>query len=195
MKKQLFLAVLFLLPIITIAQTTKPIDGFLGIKFGSSKAAVLAAMKAKGAIFDKKNSDNDFFSFSNVKLGTRKPSVFAVKFISDKSYEADFLFSSDVEPQVFSIYKDLSKDLSDVYSEGKVTEFYNSPYEKTDNQSDKIVGLKSGKIDFHTVWTDAKENTIAISIDTDLEVLLVYQDGELFKQVTAKEGAKNKSDL
>jgi hypothetical protein len=67
MKKTLLIALL-LIPFFGFSQTqtTKPIDGFLGIKFGSSKAVVLAAMKAKGAVLDKSDADPTVLTFHNV---------------------------------------------------------------------------------------------------------------------------------
>ena len=195
MKKKLFIAVLFLIPLCGFSQTTKPIEGFLGIKFGSSKAAVLAAMRAKGAILDTKHARKDALAFSNVKLGVRRPVAFLVKFVNDKVYEADYVFVPDVEPHTISEYNDLVNDITKIYGEGNPTTKYTSPYTENNDEGDKIVGLKLGNIDFHTLWFDAKKNTVLVSITTDMTVNLQYQDSVLTDEAIAKQDAQQKSDF
>jgi len=78
--KKILLIALLLTPLLGFSQTTKPIDGFLGIKFGSSKAVVLAAVRAKGGKYVKEYSNSQKLAFSNVNLGTRESTAFLVFF-------------------------------------------------------------------------------------------------------------------
>ncbi|MGZ3752282.1 MAG: hypothetical protein ACXVAU_13460, partial [Mucilaginibacter sp.] len=128
MKKNLFVALLFLIPFCGFSQTTKPISGFLGVKFGSSKETVIAALKAKGAILDKANSHKDNLAFSNAKLGTRKATGLLVKFVNNKAFEADYFFDPEVEAHIINEYNELVADITRVYGEGNVTKKYMSPY-------------------------------------------------------------------
>jgi len=192
MKNLLFIT-LFLTPFIGISQTTKPIEGFLGIKFGSSKAVVMAAMKAKGAIFDKENSDKDDLGFSNVKLGTRDALIFLVKFVNDKAFEADYIFDPEVEAKVIGQYNDLVDDIARIYGPGKKTKDYTSPYEEGDGYV--LTGLGAGKVDFHTLWSDVNNNTIKASITIHMQVMLTYQDSVLTDEAISKQQDKEKSDF
>jgi hypothetical protein len=193
--KKLLIITLFLMPFVGFSQTNKPIEGFLGIKFGSSKADVLAALKAKGAIFDKSTSDNDALTFTNVKLGPKKAIGLLVRFLNDKAFEANYIFMPELESQILDVYNGLIDDVTRVYGDGKPTRKYNTPYEDSDNDGDKIVGLKLGDINFHTVWIDSNNNTIRISIKTNMTVNFQYQDNALAKEAIAKQNAKEKSDL
>ena len=193
MKKILFFALLLIVPFIGFSQTTKPITGFLGIKFGSSKLAVIAAMKAKGAVLDKKHTDADNLAFNNVNLGVRKANAFLVRFINNKAFEADYIFDPGLEAKTIPEYDDLCADITKVYGNGEVTKDYTSPYAEGDGST--LLGLSAGKIDFHTIWSDANNNTIAVSINTDMTVQLQYQDKVLTDQAVAHQDANQKKDF
>ena len=92
MKKTL-LIVLLLVPFFGFSQTTKPIESFLSIKFGSSKAEVIAAMKAKGYNLLKSDENSDTnLEFGAVNYAHRQTQAFAVEFVDNKCYEAIFDF-------------------------------------------------------------------------------------------------------
>jgi hypothetical protein len=93
MKKTLLIALL-LIPFLGMSQTAPTIDGFLGIKFGSTKAAVTAALKARGAVLDKENSTATILAFENVKLGSRVANGFVTRFVDDHVYSATFSFTN-----------------------------------------------------------------------------------------------------
>ena len=194
MKKTLLIALL-LIPFLGISQTTKPIEGFLGIKFGSSKAVVIAAMKAKGATLFKARSDNDNLAFSNAKLGTREAAAFLVRFVNDKAFEADYIFAPQVEAKVIDDYKDLVADITRVYGAGKAINHYNDPYNDGEGLNDSLTGLAVGKIDLHTTWFDNNKNSVTVSIETNMVVKLQYQDDALTNRAIEKQNAKEKSDF
>jgi len=120
MKKTLFITLLFLIPFLGFSQTTKPIDGFLGIKFGSTKAAVIAAIKARGGRINKA-SKNDYLAFDNVHLGHRETDMFLIRFVDNKAYEADFVFKPADENHAIQYYDRLISDLDDIYGVGNST--------------------------------------------------------------------------
>ena len=190
MKKTLLIAFL-LIPFLSFSQTLKPISGFLGIKFGSTKIAVITAMKAKGAVL-LKNADPTMLIFDNVKLGNRDAKALVIGFVDNQAYAAQFVFATDVEAQVPDYYQDLVKDFTDVYGTGNSTRQFNDPYVEGDGN--ELLGLSAGKIDFNTVWTDSNQNSIQIKITTNMEVSAFYQDYVLAGKDANKQKQKNKSD-
>lgn len=193
-KKTLLIALL-LAPFLGISQAKKPIEGFLGLKFGSNKAVILAAMKAKGAVLDKTNSDADNLFFSNTKLGQRLADIFIVKFVNNKAFEADYIFKPEAEGKILLEYNALVADMTRVYGDGKGTYKYTSPYKEGEEDGDTFIGLQAGKIDYHTLWVDANSNSVEVRISTNMTVDLNYQDDKLTTEAIAKQNAKDKSDL
>jgi len=191
MKKTLLIALL-LISFLGFSQTTKPIDGFLGIKFGSSRTVVLAAVRAKGGEIDKSYNDADALVFDNVNLGHRTADVLIVKFIDNKSFDAEFDFKPEVEAKVISDYDDLVTDLTEVYGKGQDTKNYTLPYKEGDGET--LLGLSAGKIDFNTLWLADNKNALEVSISTDMQVELTYQDSKLFDEAVARQKSKDKAD-
>jgi hypothetical protein len=191
MKKTL-LIVFLLIPFFGFSQTTKPIDGFLGIKFGSSKAIVLAAIKAKGGVVDKANSNLTQIAFNNVKLGHRLTSGFLVRFVNDKACNALFVFSTTPEDKTIDYYNDLLNDINDIYGSGESTKTFRTPFKDGDGY--EITAIKEGDADYVTNWNSGK-NSIQMSINTDLMVKLTYFDGVLTDMRDAQKKAKESSDF
>ena len=192
MKKILFIALL-VIPFIGFSQTTKPIDGFLGIKFGSSKAIVMAAVKAKGGTYNKSASEHNKLAFDNVKLGHRPALGLIVFFVDDKACEADYIFETDVEAKVPGFYSDLVNDFNSVYGPGEGTRNFTDPYQ--DGDGNELLGLSAGKIDYHTLWFDSKKNSIKANINEQMQIILTYQDAILSDLYDAREKAKESKDL
>jgi hypothetical protein len=205
MKKILFIAVLFLIPFCGISQTSqtsdspgvtaKPIDGFLGIKFGSSKAAVTAAIKARGGQLDKLTG-NDILAFDDVKFGHRQVRLLIVRFVDDKAYEAAFSFVPSDDNHAIDYYESLVSDLSEVYGKGLDVKKFTSPYEQGDGH--ETTALLIGAADYKTLWeASANKNLIQATINkisSDLWIHLYYWDDKLSDEATAKQKAKDKSD-
>jgi hypothetical protein len=189
--KRTLLITLTLIPFFGMSQTTKPIDGFLGIKFGSDAETVKAAIKAKGGIFMLKSSKPDLLEFMGVKLGHRTASMFAVKLIDNKAFEADFFFDPELEAKAIDEYDALGSDINEVYGKGEATKKFKSPY--SDGDGFELTAIKSGSADYQTVWQSG-DNTISESIDNDLSTELTYQDGPLVHQAISRQKAKEKSD-
>jgi hypothetical protein len=191
MKKILFIALL-LIPFLGFSQTTKPIDGFLGIKFGSSKLAVIAAIKAKGGIIDKAASAGDRVAFTNVKLGHRSSVGFAVRFFNNKAFFAVFLFQADVEPKTVAYYDNLVSDITDIYGAGAATREFRSGF--VDGDGNESTAIENGYADLYTVW-NANNNSMRASISNKLLILLTYQDDALRAEADAAQKAKEKGDF
>lgn len=195
MKKTLLIALL-LIPFLGISQTTKPVDGFLGIKFGSSRAEVAAALNAKGGIINKAQSTPNLLSYKNIKLGHRNAAVFLVKFFNNKAFEADFLFDAEMDAKTLEYYKELVSDINENYGKGQENNKYQEPYNAEDDDGIKINAIQNGKAEFETVWESSPtKNTISTSISTELTVVLTYQDSNLADQAINNQKSKEKADF
>jgi hypothetical protein len=191
MKKTLLITLL-LIPFLGISQTLKPIEGFLGIKFGSTKAVVIAAMKAKGAMLNKDNSGVDHLDFDNVKLGHRLAVDFVVKFIKDKAYSAVFAFKAEEDPKTIEYYDGLVSDINGIYGSGTPTSEFKSPFKNGDGH--ETLAIEQGYADLFTDWQSGT-NSIQASITSKLDIIVLYQNDTLYAEAQAAEKAKEKSDF
>lgn len=192
MKKTLLITLL-LIPFLGMSQTTKPIEGFLGIKFGTGMAAVNAAVIAKGGVIDKAKSTKESVIFRNVKLGHREAASFIVKFVNDKAYEADFIFLPGQDARTIEYYNDLVNDINEIYGKGDLQVTFKSPYSDKDSETNKIVAIRNAMAEYKTYW-ESNDNSILAEITDDLTVDLIYQNDKLFSEAEAKQKAKEKSD-
>jgi len=192
MKKALFIALL-LIPFLGISQTKKPIDGFLGIKFGTARAAVAASLNAKGGILNKKETTADMLVYKNIKLGHRDAGIFVVKFVDNKAYEADFIFDPGADAHTIEYYFSLVNDLNENYGIGDSKKTFKEPYNDEDEDNIKISAIRNGNAEYKTYWK-SDGNFIKVEIEEALAVLLIYQDGKLDNTVETRQKAKEKSD-
>ena len=194
--KKLLIITLSLIPFFVAAQTTKPIDGFLGIKFGSSKPVVMAAMKARGAKLDA-SSNATSLAYTNVSMAHRPTEVVIIRFVNGKVYEGDIFFTPADNDHAIIYYNDLVSDLSENYGKGLDNKKFTSPYVNGDGE--EVTALLVGAADFDTIWQASNDNTVKASIDkesdTSLGVQLTYQDDILTQQAIDKQKAKDKGDL
>lgn len=193
--KKILLITLLSIPFISFSQTTKPIEGFLGIKFGSSKLTVINAMKAKGSKIAA--TEKNDIAFSNVRLGKNETEGAKISFVANKAYEADFSIEPDVEGHTIDLYNGIVADFTSVYGPGKTKKEYTSPYKEGDGNT--YLGLSVGKINFETDWLDANKNLITISIipqnDGKLTIGVSYLNNALSDENDKIEANQNKSDL
>jgi len=192
MKKNL-LVLLLLIPFFGMSQTAKPIEGVLGIKFGSNKADVIAAVKAKGGTFDAATSNNERLFFDNVKLGQRTSNTFQVQLLNDKVYYAGFVFHPENDPEIFTYYQSLVNDISDIYGKGNSQSVFKSPYKNEDSESEKLTAIQTGYSSIYTNWVnDGKRITVYIT--SKLQVIISYMDDAVMAEIKAKQKEKEKSD-
>lgn len=193
--KRALLIILLLIPFFGISQTKKPIEGFLGIKFGSSKAAVIAAIKAKGGSMYPEGDEKKIILFRNVTLGTRETRVLFVKFIDNKAYEAIFILVPKLEPKTIEFYNDVVSDINDVYGPGKAYKDFKSPYFEGDGH--EISAISGGYADYETQWrSDLSDtsNSMEVSIGSDLSISVRYQDGALIDEAVKRQKEKSNAD-
>lgn len=192
--KKLLLITFLLIPFFGFSQTTKPIEGFLGIKFGSSKAEVTAAMKAKGAVLASSNDESgNLLVFDKVSLGHRETNLFGVRFIDDKAYQAVFMFKAEENPKTIEYYNALISDLNEIYGAGKSTRKYRGTYQDGDGY--ELTAIETGNADYYTTWVSDNKNLIELNIDSKLNVTLFYEDGPLLDLARERAKAKEKGDF
>ena len=192
MKKTL--TIIFLFAVFTVKAQTKVIDSFLGIKFGTPTAQVLATLKAKGGIVDKENSKSYGYFFDNLSLGHRKASFVIVKFVDDKLYEGDFYFEAELEPKTIEYYNELMSDIEEVYGKGRSFTTFKEPYAAGDGF--EVQAITTGNADFSTYWdTEGNPGVINERINSKAQIILSYQDRELGKIAVDKQKTKEKADF
>ena len=190
MKKTLLIALL-LIPFFGISQTTKPIDGFLGIKFGASKAEVIATVNTKGGTLDDESTDIDLY-FANVSLGHRPAKYLHVKLFNGNAYSGIFVFEPENEASTIGYYDGLVSDIAGAYGKGKPTVIFNDPYKAGDGY--ETTALSESKGFMYTNWK-SNDTSIQININTKLSVVLIYTDDKVAAQAAAAQKAKEKSDF
>jgi len=195
MKKTLPI-ILLLIPFFGFSQTTtKPIDGFLGIKFGSTKLQVITALKARGAKLTRDGDANNL-AFNNISLGHRAAEFLIVRFVDNKAFDAEFTFKPD-DNHVIEYYKSLESDLNDIYGKGEDDIKYTAPYKEGDGHDEGA--LVVGAAQYSTNWQAANNNMINITIQKQeialLEIVLTYQDDALSTLLDSKQKAKDKGDM
>ena len=194
--KKILLIALLLIPFFGFSQTTKPIDGFLGVKFGSTKAKVLALLKARGAKLDPR-SNAITLAFTHISLGHRAAEYVIVRFVNNKAFDAEFTFKPDDNNQVIDYYKSLESDLNDIYGKGEDDIKYTAPY--TEGDGHDVDALLVGAAQYNTTWEDANNNTINLEIEKEdianLTISLTYLDDALSKLEDARLKAKDKGDM
>jgi hypothetical protein len=179
------------------AQTAKPIDGFLGIKFGSYPGQVIDALKAKGA-FEDMDYNNNYnrtgnLRFKHVLLGSRTCADFIVSFANDQACQAEFIFDPEVETESVNYYLALVKDIRSVYGNGEMEH-----NRENSVGHDDIKDIKSGYANFATNWNDGSNlirTHITLSKYTGIQVNLIYRNYHLFNLYQAQQNEKNKSEL
>ncbi|HEY8928587.1 MAG TPA: hypothetical protein VIM55_05330 [Mucilaginibacter sp.] len=192
--KKILLITFLLTPFLGFSQTNKPIEGFLGIKFGSSKADVITALKARGGVLSTKSTDKAVY-FSNVKLGTRVSEQLTIFFDDNKMYQGSFYFKPEHDDDVIGDYKALVSDVSEIYGKGKSTADFKPPYKNGDG--DEVQAIKAGDANFFTDFKSGNnllQITIISTKDYDLFVIASYYDNDLLSQAQGKEKEKAKAD-
>ncbi|MFB9842996.1 hypothetical protein [Mucilaginibacter ginsenosidivorans] len=185
MKKNLFVTLLLFTPLFSFAQTFKPIDGAIGIKFGDEGLKAKNIITAHGGEFDILGSHYpESLHFTHVNFGHFASELAAVKLFRGKVYEMGFIFRVDTGAKTISYYNDLVASLNKIYGEGKSTWDFKSPYTKGDGN--EVEAIKTGNADVETLWID-KTNAIQVKIVPDAYVImLTFQDSKVAEQANAK---------
>jgi hypothetical protein len=189
MKKTLLITLL-LIPFLGMSQTTKPVDGFLGVKFGASKAEVITAMEAKGGKLTGTPSE-ELLVFRELNLGHRHINFLQVALFNNHAYYAVLIFQPENEASTIGFYNSLVSDVSEVYGPGKPTVYFKDPYKAGDGNETLALSLSKGLM--FTTWK-SDTHSLQVAIDTKLRVLVKYIDEVTYDLAEAAQKAKEKSD-
>jgi len=192
-------AILLMLMAIRVAVAQEdPISEFYGMKFGSTKAQVMAKMTNKG--YKPKNNNPTSLMYEEVKFLNKEVDMI-FKFVDDELFEGIVLFTPDLKSQLIRMYRSISDDVSMKYGKGQDYETYDYPYEKGDGH--ELTAIRLGKAQFTTFWgmktmegTDGKEpNTISLEIRPKGYIALTYQDSARVDKVIARQNSEKMEEL
>ncbi len=151
MKKSLLLAILFLIPFFGISQTSKSIDSFIGIKFGSNEETVKAAILAKGGKLSAEYSNSNLLEFITVSDGKRNNIGLSVKFYNDMAYEATLIYEVEGSEKIIPYYIRIVNDFNKIYGKGQSSKQFTPPYH--DGDGNELKAIETSNAVYHTLWT------------------------------------------
>lgn len=197
MFRYLFLITLFF----SVNTFGQGIEGFMGIKFGTSIDVVKKTMLSKpGCTLDNKYSDTNHLVFDGIKFAGRETLFIRFEFVDKKFHTATAFFKPNLSSKTIDLYNEIKSEINEkYYITEEDFEIYRSPYEKGDGYTESAIRL--GKASFSAFWkykntntTEDVNNYIALEINENLNIELSYQDGVLVKISSQRKKAKNNTD-
>lgn len=167
--------------------TTKPIEAFWGIKFGSSPDEAKKLVISKGGKFEAPASKPDQLGFTGVVFTGRQTESLLLNFIDGKFYESSLKFPIADDAQVISLFNTIQKELDDVYGHSDINASYEYPYKEGDGET--VQAIKFGHATIFAKWTSSNGNTIQLQINKDLSFNLFYTDATLKKATVIKKSS------
>jgi hypothetical protein len=186
--KKTFAICLCLIPLLALSQKFKPLDCLTLIKFGSSKSAVVETIKAARGVWDVQYSRPQYYVFTHLAFDNKSKSLFIVKFTAGKAYETDYIIYQASGVNVLSYYCEIIQKINAVYGKPKSDKQYKPPCR--DGSTNEIKAIKLGFAYYSCYWP-AGGNSIIISIDTRLRIILTIQDNKLTNQAFENQNAVN----
>ena len=155
----------------THSQTlNKPINSFLGVKFGSTQQIVINLAKVKKGIYAKSTSSSNTLSYTNMKFASKPTFRVAFTFFENKLYEGRVFFKVDQQQNALEEYNKILADLNDVYgASGSHEREFKYPYEE--GGKDEWIAIANNYATISDTWID---NTIPSAVK-----LFIMENGEL----------------
>jgi hypothetical protein len=180
------------------SDSTVAVDGFWGMKFGSTQAQCKKTLLSKqDATIDSKHTDADQIVVEGLTFGGREVSFIKLSFYKDELHTASVYYKAPLDAKTQDLYDDIKADLNQKYF--VTTQDYrnfNSPY--TDGDGYEMDAVRQGLATISAYWhfnrADGFKNVISLEIDEHLFVILGYQDGKLIKEAVNAEKEKNSKD-
>jgi hypothetical protein len=198
--KHLLIAFLLFMTISSI--NAQSIDGFFGMKFGSSVDSIKKAMLSKqGSTIESKFCTDSRLVFTGLKFAGRNALLMRFSFVNNKFHTGTAAFTSDLESKVVDLYNDIKGEINEKYHQSTSDyEQYKYPYEKGDGHTE--TAIKLGKASFATYWffkhpisgNKDYQNSITLEISSNLTISITYQDGMLINEAIEKKKEKNFKD-
>ena len=180
------------------------LEGFMGVKFGSSIEIAKKIMASKEGYRLSKFSNSNTLYFQNSKFANRDAVYIWFLFVDNMFYSAGVQFTPQGEGQLIKQYNEIRDELTEKYfTPSEVIEHYDSPYEKDDGSIE--IALMDKKALLMTYWKfnnlkskDGTQDEILLTIknlsDYKSYVMLIYNDKELTKIARKKETEKINKD-
>jgi hypothetical protein len=176
---------LCLIPLLGLSQNFKSLDSLTLIKFGRSRSAAVASVKAGHGVWDVQHSRPEYYVFTRVPFDNKSESLFTVKFAGDKAYEIDYVINPDADINVLGYYCEIVQKISEAYGPPKSGKQFKSPCKGGDIND--IKAIKLGFEYYGSCWY-AGSNSILLSIDAGLHIILTIQDNKLTNGAFEKQG-------
>jgi hypothetical protein len=198
MKKVLFIVILLMFSTLIFAQS---LDGFLGLRFGTTADSVKKIMLAKPGCKLGVKSTKDVLMFTDCKFAGRGATLIVFRFINNKFHTGRVFLSPSLDSKIVELFNTVKGELNErYYTTTQDYERYDYPYEKGDGYYESAIKL--GKAHFSAYWdftnpkSENKEdnNIISLEIDEDMYVIIGYQDGALIKEAVEAQKSKDYKD-
>lgn len=163
------------------AYSQASIDGFWGIKFGSSRSEVMQKMLAKdGVTFISQRSDAEMLVYKANDFADERCETIVFFFVDDKMYEGGAFLAPLNESAIFDLYHDMVDKISLKYGRPSETFMeFTEPF--TENDGKTIDAIKARKANIASFWEFKGEllgrtNMIGLNITPEMKVIVFYQD-------------------
>ncbi len=179
-----------------LAQETR-LSGILDIAFGASKAEAQASILAHGGMrFDPIHSDTDNLVYDGGALAGLPVGFWILGFVDDQMHTSKAIIQPH-EDRLLATYKELLAALTALYGEPtRHAAYFDDPYQLGDGF--ETYAIRFGKGHFAALWTFSdgdNENALSISIDKDLYIPIVFQNGRLIDLSIARQESTTTSGL
>ena len=162
------------------AQVTR-LSGFLDIAFGSTLA------ETREVMLDLVTTNDDFLFCDGGVFAGQDVEFWVFGFVDDQMHTAKAILEPD-KKRLIATYQALLKLFTRRYGEPELAiAAFDDPYEQGDGF--ETYAISFGKGHFAALWTfpdGDTENAIAISIEKDLYIPIVFQHGALIDRALAK---------
>ncbi len=179
---------LCLIPLLGLSQNFKTLDSLTLIKFGCNRTKAVETIKADHGVWDVQHSLPQYYVFTHLTFDKKSTSSFAVKFTRGKAYEVDYVITPDLDVNVFSYYCEIIQKISQAYGPPKSGEQFKSPCKGGDIK--ELRAIKLGFAYYSSCWY-AGSNSILLSIDPGLHIILAMQDNKLTNAAFERQEASN----
>ena len=184
-----FLALLVLAGSMPALAQPRQLDGVLDIAFGTSMAEARATLLGlDGVTFDAVHSDASNLVCDGGRFAGLDVGFWLLAFVDDRMHTAKAIIQPE-EDHLLTTYHALVERLTETYgAPDEQAAFFDDPYEAGDGF--ETYAIRFGKGHFAALWrfSDGEnENVISISIDDDLYIPLVFQDGALIDLAIAQQ--------
>lgn len=196
MKKIIVLACFMLFAVNAIAEE-RTLDGFWGIKFGTSKVEGKKIMASKGLKLDTSRSSKDILIYYDVKFGGRDAVAVGLKYDKNRFYDAKVFYRTPLDAKTLELYENVKADINTKYYTTNLDDkSFKYPYSEGDGH--EITAIKLGLAHISALWqferSDGEKNLIVLEIKENLMIFINYIDGKISDEVVIRNRSTDSKD-